>query len=146
MHVSVVSFCYRVLKRAQIEQPDIYPAQKQLASKYVTSCSSALPSVIDARDYRRLVMLIIIYHLLQQLLVNCSLNVNQECLCMTRKIVQCCLSKLLRCVNGRICKEMAQHFSQSRAYDEAIRYYKEALAHSDTDGKVSAETLASHLA
>ena len=82
MHVSVVSFCYRVLKRAQIEQPDIYPAQKQLASKYVTSCSSALPSVIDARDYCRLVMLTI-SHLLQQLLINCLLNPDQS-LCVKK--------------------------------------------------------------
>ena len=31
---------------------------------------------------------------------------------------------------------MAAHYSQSRAYEEAIRYFKEALSHAENDGKV----------
>lgn len=59
----------RILKRAQIEQPDVVPAQKQLAAE--------------------------------------------------------------------ICTEIAKHCTAQRNYEKAIKFYKEALVHCETDKKVS---------
>ncbi|XP_051938741.1 tetratricopeptide repeat protein 21B-like isoform X1 [Hippocampus zosterae] len=40
---------------------------------------------------------------------------------------------------AKICREIAQHYASQRVYDRAIEFYKEALAHCETDHKLMLE-------